>query len=475
MKSGIVYNMISRVLFILGAYVLHVGLARLLGPREYGVFGVVLSVLMICYIFLNNGVRQAVARLAASHPESSGTILYHGLKYQIAIGLILAAALIVFNPLLVRFLGDRMVRAPLYIAAGIVATQGIYFVFAGVLNGQRRFLSESIVLSTYAVARPLAAISVAWLGRNAGGAVAGLLTASVVSILVGGYLCRGGPRAPIDTSRLKLLDIAWPTMLAFGFISLVMNLGMIVLKHYSGGNAEVVGFYTAASAMASFPYWVLFAFGNVGMPIISHGFGRGENGFVRDTIRQLTAHVFILVAPATVILAAVGGELVKAMFTAKFAAAASPFFILIFGIFFLGVASIFAHCLVAVGRERAMLVWTLTAGALCIALNVVLVPNYLMLGAAAATGIASLVMAAGLAVALGLATGPFVRLRSAAKWAVVLAGVWLIAVQIKGGLPALIAGSALLYLAAVGALSLWGELHPGKLIAELRARKLNQT
>ena len=139
MSKGIIYNLISRLIFIFGAYAIHIYLARLLGPEKYGVFGVCIAVITICYVFLNNGVRQIVSKSSAKCPESAKYILKKGITVQLIISTLLGLLLIIFAKNIECLFNDRDLILPLYLSGIIIITQSFYFVYTGVLNGLKKF------------------------------------------------------------------------------------------------------------------------------------------------------------------------------------------------------------------------------------------------------------------------------------------------------------------------------------------------
>ena len=56
MGKGILYIMMSRVIWILSGFAIHVGLGRFLGPKLYGVFGIILSLSGFLLLIYNSGL-----------------------------------------------------------------------------------------------------------------------------------------------------------------------------------------------------------------------------------------------------------------------------------------------------------------------------------------------------------------------------------------------------------------------------------
>ena len=75
--------MIAKVMWVLSNFIIHVSIARLLGPGLYGIFGVILSILSIGFLVLGNGLRQAIVKYVAEKPDSPGSITRTGLIMQL--------------------------------------------------------------------------------------------------------------------------------------------------------------------------------------------------------------------------------------------------------------------------------------------------------------------------------------------------------------------------------------------------------
>ncbi|MEA1999447.1 MAG: oligosaccharide flippase family protein [Euryarchaeota archaeon] len=61
---GTIYLMAAQAAFVASGYAIHIGLARLLGPSEYGIYAVVISLMTMVNLILTTGIPQAVFILA---------------------------------------------------------------------------------------------------------------------------------------------------------------------------------------------------------------------------------------------------------------------------------------------------------------------------------------------------------------------------------------------------------------------------
>ena len=86
MARGAALVTAASALFVASGYAVNVWLGRLLGPEDYGRFGVVLALITMLNVLQNSSVPQAVARYTASHPHGASALLRQGLQLQLGIG-----------------------------------------------------------------------------------------------------------------------------------------------------------------------------------------------------------------------------------------------------------------------------------------------------------------------------------------------------------------------------------------------------
>jgi len=68
---GTVYQILAQVAFVASGYAIHIGLARLLGPSEYGIYAVVISIMSMVTLILTTGIPQTVLKYVAYEDGSA--------------------------------------------------------------------------------------------------------------------------------------------------------------------------------------------------------------------------------------------------------------------------------------------------------------------------------------------------------------------------------------------------------------------
>jgi len=71
---GTIYLMLAQVAFVASGYAIHIGLARLLGPSDYGIYAVVISLMTMVNLILTTGIPQAVSKYVAHEDGSAENV-----------------------------------------------------------------------------------------------------------------------------------------------------------------------------------------------------------------------------------------------------------------------------------------------------------------------------------------------------------------------------------------------------------------
>lgn len=391
MSRGILYSLIAKGLFVLGAYIIHIYGGRRLGAGLYGTFGVVLSLLTISYIFVSNGISQAVSKEIALYPNSAKKIFHIGLFIHFILAAVIALIVSGLAGGLAGFFKDHNLVMPLRICGAVIFVRGIFFVFTAALNGLKRFSEENILVGIYSIIRPAAVLILIGLGFGVSGAIFGFLIASIFATAIGIPMMAGAANEPHNVKIKDILKPAIANILIFGSMAVLMNIDLLFVKRFMLG-MDSTGLYTAAAAFSKAPYWFCFAFGSVALPLVASSFGRGDFPQCKIYISQVIRYSTLIFLPLIVILSATSKDLIVLFYKPDYGLAGPPLRILMFGIWFVGLASIMAHLMIAIGSERLMAFISVIAIVLDVVLNSSLIPRFGLNGAAMATSLSAFVL-----------------------------------------------------------------------------------
>ena len=335
MKKGLLYLMVSRIVWIASGFAIHVGLGRLLGPEQYGIFGVIISLISVTYLVLGNGIRQAITKHIANDLTLAGAIKITGLKIQLVFSLTLGAAFFLLSKPIAISLGDDTLASFIKLAAFIIPPTGILFVYIGSLEGIKQFTKSATISMTYAFSKIIFVFPLVLLGLKVHGAIIGLILSVFCAALLGGYFCRG----QTDEGHFdfpSLIKFAIPVSLFFFAMAVLMHMDILFAKSILADNTKI-GFYTSAQTLSRIIYFVSTAFSVVLLPSISGAIGDNNLELVKKYINQSLRYMLMLLIPTCLIISATSGQLLTLFYGTAYAEAAYPLSILVFGISFLSI------------------------------------------------------------------------------------------------------------------------------------------
>ena len=225
--------------------VVSVILARGLGPAEFGIYGVIISVLTWTQLLLNGGVPGATAKLLAQQPERAASIEQTARAVLISAGLALFAGGWLAAPALARLLGIPSAADVLRVALLDLPLMAAYFAWQGALYGRARFGTLALGLVVHSLLKLVGVVLLAFLGLSVTGAILAQVAASVGVL---GYLFAVVPPSrtmPALELARPMLMMALPLSLYAMAFQIHVNLGLWLLSA-AGTAGDAIGFFVAA-------------------------------------------------------------------------------------------------------------------------------------------------------------------------------------------------------------------------------------
>jgi stage V sporulation protein B len=430
--------------FVASGYIVNVWLGRLLGPDDYGRFGVVISLLTVLNVIQNAAIPQAVARTTAEAPEMAEGTLRRGVELQMAMAVLMTAALMVAAPVIAGILGDGSLVGLIRLAALALPGYGLFTLLMAYHNGRRHYTRQAATQAAYAIAKALGAIGLAYAYRL-GGAISGYVIAAVVGVIAGWHRF-SAPRSPVPYRRL--IGFAGPlSVYAIASIG-QMSVDIFFVKAVTS-NPDIAGYYAASQNVARIPYYLMTGLAAIILPAIAAAARRG-NEAAATTAASALRWALILVVPSTAIILSTSTPLIELLYSTEYRPGGELLVLLAPAMGALALSSIVAGVLSGLGRPGASAMLAGIGLAVTVVACVVLIPAHGAPGAALATLIGTSVALVGSAALLWrLAHGslPFASaLRVAGAAAVVAAIGWGLS-PTGAGLMAAYAGLAVLGLA----------------------------
>jgi stage V sporulation protein B len=383
MHRGILYYFISTSTLVICGYGIHIGLGRILGPAEYGVFGIVISLSSMSYVFVNNGIQFAVSKHISEKGTAAYPVLKAAIKIQFVFGLSLTLIWVGFADQIAAWLHDASLATYIRFSALAILPLALYEAILGFLNGTKAFGRHALVEICYSISKVVAVFSLVYLGFQVMGAIVGYVIAAICGLVAAEAFSRFQNKSgAFEVS--KLIKFSLPVMISCSATSFLMNIDIISVKYLLKDN-ELVGFYTSASNIAR-PLWFLStALGATLLPLISQATSEADGVSTQKYIRQSIRYAAIILFPLTIIVSASAPELVQILYSNRFSSASTPLEVLAFGLLFLSLFTILSTIIAASGRPKTAMAFMLMVIPVDIFLNLLLIPHYRLLGAAWAT------------------------------------------------------------------------------------------
>lgn len=385
LSQGTAYLTASTILFVITNYLLHIGLARLLGVEEYGVFGVVMSLYLINTSFLNSGLPDAVSKFMSASPGQAAIIFKISLRLQFIISVLFGLIYVFFAPLLSSLLGDSNLTNLIRFLGFInipVALQALYS--SGYMNGLRQFREQAIIKTVFPILRLIFMFLFAFLGLHVFGALLGTLVATLLGIFLSVWLLKIPPSPSIQESTpwsRKLLFFSAPLVITSLAMTFLRNINILFIKSFLGDNT-VVGLYTAALTLSNLPYLVFLSLPTALFPTISRSVSAGNEYLTKKYIQQSLRYMLLLTVPVTALLSATSRVVLQLSYSSLFLSAASTLAILVVSSAFLSFYATLFSIISGSGKPKIIMFITLFFVIIMLLLNLYFIPSFGILGAA---------------------------------------------------------------------------------------------
>jgi O-antigen/teichoic acid export membrane protein len=312
----------ARSVFLGSGLVISVILARGLGPAEFGIYGVIISVLTWTQLLLNGGVPGATAKLFAQQPERAASIEQTARAVLISAGLALFALGWLAAPALARLLGIPSAAHVLRVALLDLPLMATYFAWQGALYGRARFgtLASSLVVHT--LVKLVGIVLLAVLGLSVTGAILAQVAASIGVL---GYLFAVVPPSrtmPAAELARPMLVMALPLSLYAMALQIHVNLGLWLLSA-AGTAGATLGFFVAALNVSRTLTVVQAVLSGLVFASMSRALAQRDESTARLHLKEGARLALLLVAPVAALLSVDANPVVTLLFGSGYSPAGS--------------------------------------------------------------------------------------------------------------------------------------------------------
>ncbi|NEU56500.1 flippase [Halorussus sp. MSC15.2] len=443
----------ARALHMVASGVLMVVLARvLLTQTEYGLLGAALAVMGVVQLFTDLGIAKAAARYITEYRETNPSQVPHVLRaavvYRLAAIGVVGGLFALLSGHVARVVGQPEIGPLLVLGAGYVAVHSL-FTFSQVLfQGYNRITYSAAIRAVGSVGRLLLAVVFVLLVGGAVGALVGYIVGYGVGAAVGlGLLYRKCYRdadrdePPEDGLTRRVARYSVPLTATRGANILDKRVDTILVGYFM--NPVAVGYYYLSKQIVDFIHSPAASLGFTLSPAYGEHKAEGETDHAAQIYETTLKYILLLYIPAAAGMVIVAEPAIRLIFGEKWVGAVPVLQVFAAYVVLQAVSYVTGDALDFLGRARERAVAKGGGSVGNFLLNLVMIPAFGVVGAAAATVIThTAVLAVTLWVIhaeLSLSVGELVRHLAAvvAVTAAMSAAVYGILVQIAG-IPALV-------------------------------------
>ncbi len=375
-------------------------LGRFLGPENYGLFNIAISVIEILLAFSVFGIFNTLSRFIPYNLEDGNrdtirSVIDFSMAFVLTTSIIAAIVLFVLSGRIASgIFHDHRLEPLLKLFATGLPVVGLHRVASGAIRGFKSVKYDALL---FKIAIRLIKISVFLLlvvvGYRIYGAVIAFYAGTAVTLIISIWLIRskifpgykGYSRVPVAR---QILSFTWPLALT-GFTYLFVTKTDTVLLGYFLSSGDV-GIYTPALVISRLLNFVGAAFIFIFLPVVSQLFARGNIGDLESLFKSTSKWMFFLVLPLLLLVLVFPREILRILYGPEYLSGYTALIILASSVTMNTFLGLSGNILVGGGYTRLNLTGEIIAAVCNISLNIVLIPIYGIVGAAVATGISYL-------------------------------------------------------------------------------------
>lgn len=400
--KAVIWLTIAEIVYNLSGYIVHALTGRFLGPAEYGRYGLVITLTTMLIVLVGNGIPTAMSKYLSAASEKDPETIYGIRQVAFRVQLILMGSLtflfFLAAPFIASLLRDPSLT-PLFQLSSLIiptfaaASFNLYFFIGLHFFRVQAFLKTIRSLGRVIFIGGLAFTSGTW------GAITGNILAPLIVFLVGlaiepWLMRRYFPEAVASKATTPVFpwrDIvshALPLTLFLFFYELILTLDLFLVKILLADD-HLTGIYNAAVTVGRIPYYLFYALAIALLPTIAKTEAHQDTEATKKLLNQSFRLMLFLLVPLVVLLARYAPETLHLFYGHAFLEAALPMTILAIGVGCLTVFYVFTFAMNGAGLLRFPLQIAVAGVILGLALNLILIPLYGLIGAALAVTVTS--------------------------------------------------------------------------------------
>mgnify|MGYP001458016342 FL=1 len=386
--TGMFYGNINRYLYTLL-------LARWVGSEFLGIYSLANSVRLISEVFGKMGMEIGVMRFVSLlnpdiEKKKIQRLIGSAVKMTMAFSVVIMAGLLVSSGFIVTHIlkGPPLLKIVLMVFAIAIPFNAITLVVAFATQGFKRlkykifitqFLNPTILLVVMIISFWFISVEVALMAPMLVSSIIGFIVMFAVLKKLTGVKNQQLLKAPFDR---ELLVFSYPLMFVTILLTLMHWMDILMLGAFT--NASTVGLYHPAARTAGLLQALLASFLSIYSPMIAQFHAKSDQKNMSGSYKLVSRWLLTFSIPVALIFL-VYPKKVMLLFGAEYLPSANILMVLTAATFIHAILGAAQSTLSMTGHTRLLLWNAIGAFIINIILNIILIPNYGMIGAAWAT------------------------------------------------------------------------------------------
>ncbi len=411
-SQALVWLTASEIIFNIAAYVVHSVAGRVLGPADYGRYGLVVTLTTMVIVLIGNGIPTTMAKYLSEvlghDPQNIPAIKRKAALLQT--GLIGGITVLFFllAPVISWALRDPSLTPLFQLSALIIPAFAAASFYHHYLTGLHLFKLQAIVKIIRSFARvafiALAAIFFGLPGAVGGYVLAPLFTFGAAILIDEFYIKRRlglGVKAAdstYDFPAKTILAYAGPLTLFLIFYELLLTIDLYFVKALLQDD-HLTGLYNAAITVGRIPYYLFAALAMIMLPAISKTTAERNTEETTSLVNKALRLMTLLLFPMITLMVVYASQILHLFYGNRYDGAEGAMGIFAIGVGFLTVFYVLAFALNGAGLVRISMKLAFFGFLALVGLNFLLIPVYGIIGAALAATLAALAVMVGILIA----------------------------------------------------------------------------
>lgn len=370
-------------------YLIHLGVGRFLGPSGYGIYVVILEMLVILQLMLNSGVPVVASKLISEKNLEDEAVKRTSMKVQGVFAIILFVLYFFSADLIASLLNDSSLSQYIKISSVMILFYAGYSLTDGFLNGLRDYFHQAVISILNSLGKVALIFLFLMLGFSIKGAVLGFSVAPVVGLMAGLYFT-GFIKSGEDVKFSEIMNFSFPLVIASLMLMPIKTVDVFFVKALVEAE-DSVGFYAAASILANILILSMEGISRSVFPAISHSTSKKLIETTKRHISLTLRYSLLSMLPLALLMSASSNDLITLFFSEAYAPAGEPLGILSIGLLFFSFFLLTTRVITASGKPNLTLFFCVITLLLNVGMNYILIPLIGIIGAAVATAIACLI------------------------------------------------------------------------------------